>query len=95
MNEDYKMRLDKMIQQHVAKMPAYAQTEVYDFVLFLEHKLNFINKQNPNIAVNNELITLTVEEQQKFVETLLNPEPPNAKLKKLAKTYLQKTNESI
>ncbi|MEY3881677.1 MAG: hypothetical protein RIQ94_2473 [Pseudomonadota bacterium] len=89
------MRLDKAIQQHVAKMPAYLQTEVYDFVLFLEHKQNLVEKQKPRIAINNELITLTVEQQKNFVETLLNPEPPNAKLQKLAKTYQQKTNESI
>lgn len=91
-NEGNNMQLDQAILEHVTKMPAYLQTEVYDFVLFLEHKQGLTKKQSPSIAINNELIKLTVEEQQNFVESVLNPEPPNDKLQKLAKTYQKITN---
>ena len=49
------------------------------------------NKQK--IVVNDDVIKLTVQQQKNFVESLLNPEPPNDKLKKIAETYLIKTNE--
>ena len=38
------------------------------------------NKQT--IVVNDDVIKLTVQQQKNFVESLLNPEPPNDKLKK-------------
>jgi len=84
-NEGNNMQLDQAILEHVTKMPAYLQTEVYDFILFLEHKQGLTNIQKPSIAINNELIKLTLEEQQNFVESVLNPKPPNDKLQKLAK----------
>ena len=86
------MQLDKTIQQHIAKMPANLQAEVYDFVLFLEYKQKSENKQKIKIVANDEVIKLTVQQQKNFAESLLNPEPPNNKLKKLAETYLSKTN---
>ena len=49
------------------------------------------NKQT--IVVNDDVIKLTVQQQKNFVESLLNPEPPNDKLKKIAETYLIKTDE--
>ena len=86
-SEDKKMSLDAMIQEHVVTLPSYLQAEVYDFVLFLEQK------QKNKIANSNEVISLTMEQQLNFVESLLNPEEPNDKLKKLAKSYLAQINE--
>lgn len=63
-------RLDKAIQQHVAKLPHYLQTEVYDFVLFLEQK------QRSNV----ETLKLSLEQQQTFVQALATPKSANAKL---------------
>ncbi|MGR8933870.1 MAG: DUF2281 domain-containing protein, partial [Gammaproteobacteria bacterium] len=37
-NRSNLMRLDEAVQQHVARLPEHLQTEVYDFVLFLEQK---------------------------------------------------------
>ena len=51
--------------------------------------------------IESHKIILTKEEQERFVNSLLNPEPPNDKLKRTALAYKEKKglfiqeNESI
>lgn len=75
--------LDEVIRRHVAQLPHYLQSEVYDFVLFLEQKQ----------GINSEHIELTSEQQQKFVESLLNPAPVNQKLQRSVQRYQQNSHE--
>ena len=91
-SKDKNMSLDKTIQQHIAKMPADLQTEVYEFILFLEYKQKTKHKKN-RLGLNGEVIQLTAEEQENFVQSLLNPKEPNAKLKASYQHYLEKVNE--
>lgn len=76
------MNLDEAIHQHVVKLSAHLQAEVYDFVLFLEQR----QKQNPK-RLNNQVIELSVEQQEKFVQALLNPTAANTKLQQSAQNY--------
>jgi uncharacterized protein (DUF1778 family) len=82
-NENSFTRLDEVIRSHVAQLPHYLQSEVYDFVLFLEQKQ----------SINSEHIELTSEQQRKFVESLLNPTLANEKLQRSAQRYQQKSHE--
>ena len=43
--------------------------------------------------MTQNIIKLSIEDQKNFVDSLLNPQEPNYKLKKLAKMYLEKTKE--
>lgn len=60
---------------------------------FIVELLNDYLENKQKIVVNDDVIKLTVQQQKNFVESLLNPEPPNDKLKKIAETYLSKTDE--
>lgn len=60
---------------------------------FIVELLNDYLENKQKIVVNDDVIKLTVQQQKNFVESLLNPEPPNDKLKKIAETYLIKTDE--
>lgn len=82
-DENLFTRLDEVISTHVAKLPYYLQSEVYDFVLFLEQKQ----------STNNEHIKLTPTEQQSFVQALLNSAPANEKLQHSVQRYRQQTHE--
>lgn len=85
------MSLDEAIHQHVAKLPDYLQAEVYDFVLFLEQQQKkAISRQSPMPSLNDGVIKLTLAEQEKFVQALLNPTLANTKLKKSVQNYQQK-----
>jgi uncharacterized protein (DUF1778 family) len=81
------MNLSESIQQHVVKLPTYLQAEVYDFVLSLEQR-----QQQPAQVLNSEVIELSVVQQEKFVQALLNPTSANAKLLQSAKNYQQKAH---
>lgn len=78
-NEKLFSQLDEVIRRHVAQLPYYLQSEVYDFVLFLEQKQSTIS----------ENIELTSIEQQKFVNAVLNPALANEKLQRSAQRYQQ------
>lgn len=73
------MNLSELIYQHVKDLPIKLQQEVYDFVLFLKQK------QQHAEELNNEVIELSVAQQEKFVQALLNPSSANAKLQHSAK----------
>lgn len=77
------MHLDEQIQQHVVVLPVSLKSEVLDFVLFLEQKLankDFIDTELGFTRPNKE-------QQQFFVERLLNPTASGDKLKHSAKAY--------
>jgi uncharacterized protein (DUF1778 family) len=77
------MQLDEQIQQHVVVLPISLKSEVLDFVLFLEQKLankDFTDTERGFIRPNKE-------QQQFFVERLLNPTAGSDKLKRSAQAY--------
>jgi uncharacterized protein (DUF1778 family) len=77
------MQLDEQIQQHVVVLPISLKSEVLDFVLFLEQKLenkDFTDTERGFICPNKE-------QQQFFVERLLNPTASSDKLKNSVQAY--------
>ena len=82
------MQLDEQLQKHIFSLPVELKAEVLDFVLFLEQKLK---KQQKSKTINN-VIQLNPQEQENFVNALLNPAETNTKLKKSVRRYQQKIN---
>ena len=48
------MNLDEIIQQHTNALPSHLQAEVFDFILFLEHK----QANNPAVSTIERKIRL-------------------------------------
>ncbi len=81
------MYLDEQIQQHVHALPVNLKNEVLDFVLFLEQK------QTQQVANTNNAQTFikpNQQQQQHFVESLLDPSANNEKLTRSAQAYKEK-----
>ena len=78
------MHLDEQIQQHVYALPINLKNEVLDFVLFLEQK-----QARQEVKANNAqaFIKPTIQQQEHFVENLLNPCANNEKLIRSAQAY--------
>lgn len=81
------MHLDEQIQQHIGSLPISLKAEVLDFVLFLEQKQA---KQDFGFSQDQSIIKLSKQQQEKFVDSLLNPKPLNDKLKRSAQAYKEK-----
>ena len=78
------MQLDEQIRQHVVALPIDLKAEVLDFVLFLKQKQA---KQYFNTNNEQGIIKPNQEQQQFFVESLLNPSVSGDKLKRFAQVY--------
>ena len=53
------MRLEEAIQQHITKLPEHLQSEVFDFVLFLEQK----QQRELQRALPDETAALAIHQQ--------------------------------
>ncbi len=71
-------RVQKDLLQHAADLLGRSLT---DFILTASQEA--ANK----VIREHDIITLTVQESENFIQTLLNPPEPNAALKKAAKRY--------
>ncbi|AFK04523.1 protein of unknown function DUF1778 [Emticicia oligotrophica DSM 17448] len=59
-----------------------------EFVVFC------INKEANNIIIENSKILKSIEDKKVFLNALLNPPPPNSKLKKAQSNYLKYLKEN-
>lgn len=65
------MRLDEVICQHVAQLPEHLQAEVYDFVLFLEHKQakqTVLPTETEALAIHQQLLEQYAEAFEKLAQ---------------------------
>ena len=81
------LRLSSQSKRKLERAAAYADKTVTDFVL------DSALKTAEDIVREQELITLTPAEFQRFADALLNPPPPNKALRKAFRDHRRLVRE--
>lgn len=79
-------RIDVRISKEHKELVKYA-SELRGFKSLSEFVVFCINKESSDIIRDNNIILKTIEDKKIFLEAILNPAKPNAKLKKAQIDY--------
>lgn len=81
-------RIDVRISKEQKELVKYA-SELRGFKSLSEFVVFCINKESSDIIRDNNIILKTIEDKKIFLDAILNPPKPNAKLKKAQMNYNQ------
>ena len=79
-------RIDVRISKEQKELVKYA-SELRGFKSLSEFVVFCINKESSDIIRENNIILKTIEDKKLFLDAILNPPKPNAKLKKAQMNY--------
>ncbi|WP_282787711.1 DUF1778 domain-containing protein [Flavobacterium columnare] len=79
-------RIDVRISKEQKELVKYA-SELRGFKSLSEFVVFCINKESSDIIRDNNIILKTIEDKKIFLDAILNPPKPNAKLKKAQMNY--------